>query len=61
MAFQLPTFIALVHLVEAISILVFNNEIRLLQLYPLINEKARALFYAIVFYMFALKGMHHYD
>lgn len=33
------TFIALLHLIESISVLVFNNEVRLLQLYPFINEK----------------------
>jgi ribosomal protein L32 len=33
------TFIALVHLIDAISVLVFNNQIKLLQLYPFINEK----------------------
>jgi hypothetical protein len=36
--FSSLTFIALLHLIEAISVLVFNNQIRLLQLYPFINE-----------------------
>lgn len=33
------TFISLLHLIEAISAVAFNNQIRLLQLYPFINEK----------------------
>jgi len=41
--FSSLTFIALLHLAEAISVLVFNNEIRLLQLYPFINEKLQAI------------------
>ena len=41
--FSSLTFIALLHLTEAISVLFFNNEIRLLQLYPFINEKLQAI------------------
>jgi len=41
--FSSLTFIAILHLTEAISVLVFNNEIRLLQLYPFINEKLQAM------------------
>jgi len=41
--FSSLTFIALLHLAEAISVLVFNNEIRLLKLYPLINEKLQSI------------------
>jgi rRNA maturation endonuclease Nob1 len=41
--FSSLTFIALLHLIEAISVLFFNNEIRLLQLYPFINEKLQAI------------------
>jgi len=41
--FSSLTFIALLHLAEAISVLVFNNEIRLLKLYPFINEKLQAI------------------
>jgi len=41
--FSSLTFIALLHLTEAISVLFFNNEIRLLQLYPLINEKLQSI------------------
>jgi hypothetical protein len=37
------TFISLVHLIEAIIVIMFNNPIRLLQLYPLINEPLKAL------------------
>jgi rRNA maturation endonuclease Nob1 len=37
------TFIALIHLFDAASVLVFNNEIRLLQLYPIINEKLQTI------------------
>jgi len=37
------TFIAIAHLIEAISVLVFNNQIRLLQLYPIINEKLQSI------------------
>jgi rRNA maturation endonuclease Nob1 len=37
--FSSLTFIALIHLIEAISVLIFNNQIKLLQLYPFINEK----------------------
>ena len=33
------TFIALIHLIEAITVIVFNNPIRLLQLYPFINAQ----------------------
>jgi len=41
--FSSLTLISLIHLIEAISTLVFNNEIRLLQLYPLINEKLQVI------------------
>jgi len=33
------TFMATVHLFDAISVLFFNGQIRLLQIYPLINQK----------------------
>ena len=33
------TFIAILHLFDAISVLFFNGQIRLLQVYPLINQK----------------------
>jgi hypothetical protein len=41
--FSTITFIALIHLIEATSALVFNIPIRLLTLYPLINENLQAL------------------
>jgi hypothetical protein len=41
--FSSLTFITLLHLADAISALVFNNEIRLLKLYPFINEKLQAI------------------
>jgi len=41
--FSSLTFIALIHLIEATSALLFNNEIRLLQLYPIINEKLQSI------------------
>jgi DNA repair exonuclease SbcCD ATPase subunit len=41
--FSSLTFIALLHLIEAISALVFNNETKLLKLYPIINEKLQAI------------------
>jgi len=41
--FSSLTFISLIHLVDAISVLVFNNQIRLLQLYPIINEKLQSI------------------
>ena len=37
--FSTLTFLALIHLAEAIFVLVFDSQIKLLQLYPLINEK----------------------
>lgn len=37
--FSSLTFISVIHLSEAVSVLIFNNQIRLLQLYPVINEK----------------------
>jgi len=41
--FSSLTFISLLHLIEAISVLLFNNEIRLLQLYPFIGEKLQTI------------------
>jgi len=41
--FSSLTFIALIHLIEAISALTFNNQIRLLQLYPFIGEKLQTI------------------
>ena len=47
------TFIALAHLVDALSALVFNNEIRLLQLYPIINEKLQTITPTLYFWVSA--------
>jgi RNA polymerase-binding transcription factor DksA len=41
--FSSLTFIALIHLIEAISSLIFNNQIRFLQLYPFIGEKLQTI------------------
>ena len=41
--FSTLTFVALAHLIDAISVLVFNSQIKLLQLYPFINEKLQAI------------------
>jgi hypothetical protein len=41
--FSFSTSITLIHLIEAISVLAFDSEIRLLQLYPFINEKLEAI------------------
>lgn len=37
--FSSLTFISLVHLIEAVSVVLFNNQIRLLTLYPFINQQ----------------------
>ena len=47
------TFIAAIHLVEAISVIIFDNQIRLLTLYPLINEKLQAITLPIYFWISA--------
>jgi rRNA maturation endonuclease Nob1 len=41
--FSSLTFITLLHLTDAILALAFNNPIRLLQLYPIINEKLQSI------------------
>ncbi|MEM2146086.1 MAG: hypothetical protein QW279_12045 [Candidatus Jordarchaeaceae archaeon] len=41
--FSSLTFITLIHLIEAISVLIFNTDIRLLQLYPFIGEKLQTI------------------
>ena len=41
--FSSLTFISLIHLIEATYVLVFNSEIRLLQLYPFVNSKLQEL------------------
>jgi rRNA maturation endonuclease Nob1 len=44
------TFIALIHLIEAITVIVFNNPIRLLQLYPFINTQLAQISPSIYLY-----------
>ena len=44
------TFIAAIHLVEAISVIMFNNQIKLITLYPLLNEKLQAITPATYFW-----------
>ncbi|MEM3666330.1 MAG: zinc ribbon domain-containing protein [Candidatus Bathyarchaeia archaeon] len=41
--FSSLTFMSLLHLVEAVSVLFFDGEIRLLQLYPFLGEKLKAI------------------
>ena len=41
--FSSLTFISMVHLAEAVSVLFFNNQSHLLQLYPFIGDKLQAL------------------
>jgi rRNA maturation endonuclease Nob1 len=48
------TFIALAHLVDAVSALVFNNEIKLLQLYPIINQRLQTITPALYFWVSAV-------
>jgi hypothetical protein len=48
------TFIALAHLVDAVSALVFNNEIKLLQLYPIINQRLQTITPTLYFWASAI-------
>jgi hypothetical protein len=48
------TFISLVHLIEAITVIILNTPIRLLQLYPFINEPLKALTPYAYFYISAI-------
>lgn len=41
--FTTLTFISLIHLIEALSALLFNNPVRLLTLYPFINQQLQQL------------------
>jgi methyl-accepting chemotaxis protein len=41
--FSSLTFIALAHLIDSLSVLILNNQIRLLQLYPFIGDKLQAI------------------
>lgn len=51
--FSSLTFIALIHLIEATSVLIFNNQIRLLKLYPFINEKLQFITPTMYFWVSA--------
>ena len=48
------TFISLIHLIEAITVIILNTPIRLLQLYPFINEPLKALTPYAYFYISAI-------
>ena len=48
------TFISLVHLIEAITVIILDTPIRLLQLYPLINVALKALTPTAYFYISAV-------
>ena len=39
--FSTLTFLSLLHLIDAMTAILFNNQIRLLQLYPFINEQLK--------------------
>jgi hypothetical protein len=41
--FTTLTFISLIHLIEALAVLLFNNPIRLLALYPFINQQLQQI------------------
>jgi hypothetical protein len=47
------TFVSLVHLIEAISVIMFNNPIRLLYIYPFISESLKAITPQIYLYITA--------
>ena len=52
--FNSLTFVALVHLIDAISVLVFNSQIKIFQLYPFINEKLQAIMPNTYFWVSAI-------
>lgn len=52
--FSSLTFVALVHLIDAISVLVFNSQIKLFQLYPFINEKLQTMMPNTYFWVSAI-------
>jgi len=52
--FSSMTFIAMIHLVDAISALLFGNPIRMLQLYPLISDRLQAITPAAYFWINAV-------
>jgi len=47
------TFVSLVHLIEAITVIMFNNPIRLLQVYPFINQALNSITPYVYFYISA--------
>lgn len=49
--FSSLTFISLIHLIEATTALVFGNQVRLLQLYPIIGEKLQTIAPALYFWL----------
>lgn len=51
--FSSLTFTSLLHLVEAVSVLFFNGEIRLLQVYPFLGEKLKAMTPTMYFWISA--------
>jgi rubrerythrin len=55
--FSSLTFISMVHLTEAISVLFLNNQPHLLQLYPLVGDKLQFLPPAMYFLISALAGL----
>lgn len=52
--FSTLTFAALIHLVDAIYVLVFNSQIMLFQLYPLISEKLQEITPIAYFWLSAI-------
>ena len=52
--FSSLTFVAFIHLIDAISVLVFNSQIKLFQLYPFINEKLQAIMPNMYFWVSAI-------
>ena len=51
--FTTLTFIALIHLIDAASAVLFNNPTQLLQIYPFINQQLQQIPIDIYFYMAA--------
>jgi len=49
--FSTLTFIALIHLIDAAATVLFNNQIQLLQLYPLINQQLQQISTDIYLYI----------
>ena len=51
--FSSLTFISLAHFIEAVTVLIFNNQARLLSLYPFIGERLQTLAPATYFWISA--------